>query len=142
MEPPRENNQYLTCKDFFDYIDKERSKDLETLARKYRAIGPLLTKMEGLVANTNSGKSEQLRAYYNHWEKKIYDALLQCTINNLKRCNMLIRGQSPKFEMQAWLAGPDVVLNPQGNEVYKQVLQCAREIVEGLVQVHSFYIYH
>jgi len=49
--------------EFFEFIEQERVKDLEALARKYRAIGPLLTKMEGLVAHTNTGKSPKLHRF-------------------------------------------------------------------------------
>jgi len=63
------------CKEYYEYIERERSKDFEILARKYRAIGPLLTKMEGLVVHTNSGKSPKLHQYYAHWERKTYNAL-------------------------------------------------------------------
>ena len=62
-------------KDFFENIERERSKDYEVLARKYRAIGPLLTKVEGLVVNTNTGKSAKLHPYYAYWERKIYASI-------------------------------------------------------------------
>ena len=61
--------------EFFEYIERERAKDFETLARKYRAIGPLLTKMEGLVVHTNTGRSPKLAQYYAYWERKIFNAL-------------------------------------------------------------------
>ena len=61
--------------DFFENIERERSKDYEVLARKYRAIGPLLTKVEGLVVNTNTGKSAKLHPYYAYWERKIYASI-------------------------------------------------------------------
>lgn len=61
--------------EYFEHIEKERAKDFEIMARKYRAVGPLLTKMEGLVAHTNTGKSPKLAQYYSYWEKKVYDAL-------------------------------------------------------------------
>ena len=51
------------------------------LARKYRGIGPLLTKVEGLVVHTNTGKSPKLRNYYAHWEKKIFEALTKVCVN-------------------------------------------------------------
>lgn len=38
----------------------ERTREIEQLSRKYRAIGPLLTKMEGLIAQTNTGRSPKL----------------------------------------------------------------------------------
>ena len=84
FKPPE--TKYLelpSAKDFFENIERERSKDYEVLARKYRAIGPLLTKVEGLVVNTNTGKSEKLHPYYAYWERKIYTAItkvrLKCT---------------------------------------------------------------
>ena len=52
-------------------------KEIEALSRKYRAIGPLLTKMEGLVVHTNTGQSPKLHPYYSYWEKLIYDGLKQ-----------------------------------------------------------------
>lgn len=45
------------------------------MMRKYQAIGPLLTKVEGLVVNTNTGQSRKLQQYYAHWETKIFKAL-------------------------------------------------------------------
>ena len=65
----------IHLQEFFDHIELERAKDFEILARKYRAIGPLLTKMEGLVVHTNTGKSPKLSQYYAHWERKIYESL-------------------------------------------------------------------
>lgn len=61
--------------EFFEHIERERVKDFEILARKYHAIGPLLTKMEGLVVHTNTGKSPKLHQYYSYWEKKVYQSL-------------------------------------------------------------------
>lgn len=76
--PPQKYPDTLPgCKEYFEHIERERAKDSEILARKYRAIGPLLTKMEGLVVHTNSGKSPKLHQYYAYWEKKVYDALLK-----------------------------------------------------------------
>ena len=78
---PRKHPDILpSCKEYFEHIEKERSKDFEVLARKYRAIGPLLTKMEGLVVHTNSGRSPKLSAYYAYWERKVYNSLMKVTI--------------------------------------------------------------
>ena len=61
--------------EYFEFIERERIHTFETLALKYRAIGPLLTKMEGLVVHTNSGKSPRLHAYYAYWERKVFQTL-------------------------------------------------------------------
>ena len=66
--------------EFFESVERERAKDFEILARKYRAIGPLLTKVEGLVVHTNTGKSPKLHQYYAYWERKIFESLTKVQI--------------------------------------------------------------
>ena len=73
--PPLSGGQPRDAKDYFEYIEIHRAKTVETLSQKYRAIGPLLTKMEGLVVNTNTGKSTKLKSYYAYWEKRSFEAL-------------------------------------------------------------------
>ena len=75
MPPPLTGGLPRDAKDYFEYIEIHRAKTVETLSQKYRAIGPLLTKMEGLVVNTNTGKSTKLRSYYAYWEKRAFDVL-------------------------------------------------------------------
>lgn len=72
-EPPSED--ILDAHEFFEFINKHKTNTLETLVNKYRSIGPLLVKMESLVAGTNTGKSKALKDYYAFWEKKIFGAL-------------------------------------------------------------------
>lgn len=50
------------------------------MVRKYSAIPQLLVKVEGRVANTNSGKSSKLTSYYTYWEKRIYQALTRLIV--------------------------------------------------------------
>lgn len=114
-------------------MERERARDFEILARKYRAIGPLLTKMEGLVVHTNSGRSPKLNAYYSYWEKKVYDALTKLIMNNIRKFEVALRTEKPLYQVETLLAAPDVVLHPQANEVYKLTLQCVRDCVEGYV---------
>ena len=56
---------------------------MSSLVRKYRAIGPLLIKVEGLVAHTNTGRSVRLGQYYKHWEMKVFDALVKVGTGSL-----------------------------------------------------------
>lgn len=72
---------------YLEFVESERIKDLDILSRKYRAIGPLLTKMEGLVAHTNSGRSKQLAKYYEYWEQRIFDGLGNMVVRNLADFN-------------------------------------------------------
>ncbi|XP_067660223.1 dynein axonemal heavy chain 10-like [Haliotis asinina] len=129
--PPKVQDLLPSCKEFFEHIERERGKDFEILARKYRAIGPLLTKMEGLVVHTNTGRSPKLHQYYSYWEKKVYEALTKLINNNLRRFSAALTGEKALFQVDTLLAAPDVILHPQTNEVYKLTLQCVRDCVEG-----------
>lgn len=71
---------YIIIQEYFEYLEKGRAHELDVLARKYRAIGPLLTKMEGLVAHTNTGRSPKLQPYYEYWENAVYEALTKVLI--------------------------------------------------------------
>lgn len=51
----------------------------------YRAMSPLLTKIEGLVVHTNTGKAPRLAPYYLYWEAKIYDGIKQVCL--FVQCN-------------------------------------------------------
>ncbi|BFZ18669.1 hypothetical protein BsWGS_21707 [Bradybaena similaris] len=119
------------CKEYFEYIEQERVKDLEIMSRKYRAIGPLLTKMEGLVVHTNTGRSPNMARYYAFWERKVFESLTKLITNNLVKFSTAIKTNNPLFTVETLLAAPDVVLHPQANEIYKLTLQCVRDCVEG-----------
>lgn len=71
---------FAEAEEFFDYVKCERTKDVAHMVRKYSAIPQLLVKVEGRVANTNSGKSSKLTSYYTYWEKRIYQALTQLIV--------------------------------------------------------------
>lgn len=64
-------------KDFFVYVKGEREKDTELMVRNYTAIPKSLTKVEGRVANSKSGKSPKLASYYAYWENRIYQVLTE-----------------------------------------------------------------
>ncbi|ELU10552.1 hypothetical protein CAPTEDRAFT_221643 [Capitella teleta] len=129
--PPKPTQDLPSCKDFFESVEKERAHDFEILARKYRAIGPLLTKVEGIVVHTNTGKSPKLHQYYAYWERKIFNSLTRLIVDNLKTYNSAVISDKPLFQVETLLAAPDVVLHPAANEIYKLTLQCVRDCVEG-----------
>ena len=66
--------------EYFEFQETHRSHIFGTLSRKYHAIGPLLIKVEGLVASTNTGKSPRLKEYYTYWERRIFDALVKVRV--------------------------------------------------------------
>ncbi|XP_038229191.1 dynein axonemal heavy chain 10 [Dermochelys coriacea] len=129
--PPLKNEDELPgVKEFFEYIKCERSKDVEHIVRKYVAIGPLLTKMEGLVANTNTGKASKLAPYYAFWENKIYHTLTQLVLKNLQAFNAAVLRDVPLFQTETILSAPEIILHPNASEIDKMSVHCIRDCVE------------
>ncbi|XP_072163343.1 dynein axonemal heavy chain 10-like [Diadema setosum] len=130
--PPQVKADILpSCKEYFEYIERERLHTYETLARKYRAIGPLLTKMEGLVVHTNTGRSPRLHAYYAFWERRVYETLTKMVLKNLTEFSAALVADKPLFQIEAMLSAPEIILAPAANEIYKLSMQCVRDCVEG-----------
>lgn len=67
----------------FEHVEGKRSTEFDALALRYKAIGPLLVKMEGLVTQSNSGKNPKLQQYYAHWERRIYQSISTVSLDNL-----------------------------------------------------------
>uniref|UniRef100_A0A8B9QA73 Dynein axonemal heavy chain 10 n=1 Tax=Apteryx owenii TaxID=8824 RepID=A0A8B9QA73_APTOW len=129
--PPSKNGDELPkVKEFFEHVKCERAKDVEHMVRKYVAIGPLLIKMEGLVANTNSGKSPKLFSYYAYWENRIYQVLTQLILKNLQAFNASIVANVPLFQTETILSAPEIILQPNASEIDKMTVQCIRDCVE------------
>ncbi|XP_075390744.1 dynein axonemal heavy chain 10 [Tenrec ecaudatus] len=127
---PKNQEELPGVKEFFEHIERERTKDLDHMVRWYLAIGPLLTKAEGLVIHTNTGKSPKLASYYKYWEGKIYDVLTKLVIKNLQSFNALILGTVPLFQTETILSAPEIILHPNANEIDKICVNCARNCVE------------
>uniref|UniRef100_A0A8C6ZHZ5 Dynein axonemal heavy chain 10 n=1 Tax=Nothoprocta perdicaria TaxID=30464 RepID=A0A8C6ZHZ5_NOTPE len=129
--PPSKNGDELPkVKEFFEHIKCERVKDVEHMVRRYVSIGPLLTKVEGLVANTNSGKSPKLFSYYAYWENRIYQVLTQLILKNLQSFNASIVSNVPLFQTETILSAPEIILQPNAGEIEKMTVQCIRDCVE------------
>jgi len=56
---------------------------------------------------------------------------LQLIRDNLKSFSAILVGEFPLFQVDTLLAVPDVVLHPTTNDVFKLVMQCVRDCVEG-----------
>ncbi|NXN76105.1 DYH10 protein, partial [Himantopus himantopus] len=118
------------AKEFFEYVKRERAKDVTHMVRKYSAIPQLLMKVEGRVANTNSGKSPKLTSYYAYWENRIYQVLTQLIVKNMQAFNAAILANVPLFQTEAILSVPEIVLQPNASEIDKMTVQCIRDCVE------------
>ncbi|KAF1596613.1 Dynein heavy chain 10, axonemal, partial [Eudyptes moseleyi] len=118
------------AKEFFEYLKCERAKDVAHMVRKYTAISQLLIKVQGRVANTNSGKSPKLTSYYAYWENRIYQVLTQLIVKNLQAFNAAILANVPLFQTEAILSVPEIILQPNASEIDKMTVQCIRDCVE------------
>uniref|UniRef100_A0A8C7BQU9 Dynein axonemal heavy chain 10 n=1 Tax=Neovison vison TaxID=452646 RepID=A0A8C7BQU9_NEOVI len=127
---PKNEEDLPGVKEFFEHIERERAKDVDHMVRWYLAIGPLLTKVEGLVIHTNTGKAPKLGSYYEYWERKIYEVLTKLILKNLQSFNSLILGNVPLFQTDTILTAPEIILHPNASEIDKMCVHCVRNCVE------------
>jgi dynein heavy chain len=66
-----------------DRMDAHRQVRLGKLTQRYRSIGPLLVKVEEIVAGTNLGRHPRLRRYYRHWEGRLYNAICAMVLRSM-----------------------------------------------------------
>ena len=62
-------------KEYFEIVENRRRQDALELQKKYKLIGPLITKVEGLVFNTNTSQSLKMKVYYAYWERQVFSTL-------------------------------------------------------------------
>ncbi|XP_034494845.1 dynein heavy chain 10, axonemal isoform X4 [Ailuropoda melanoleuca] len=127
---PKSEEDLPGVKEFFEHIERERAKDVGHMVRWYLTIGPLLTKVEGLVIHTNTGKAPKLASYYEYWERKIYEVLTKLILKNLRSFNSLILGNVPLFQMDTILTAPEIIFHPNASEINKMCVHCVRSCVE------------
>ncbi|KAM9056172.1 dynein axonemal heavy chain 10 isoform 4-T4 [Megaptera novaeangliae] len=127
---PKSEEELPGMKEFFEHIERERAKDVDHMVRWYLAIGPLLTKVEGLVIQTNTGKAPKLASYYEYWENRIYEVLTKLILKNLQSFNSLILGNVPLFQTETILTAPEIILHPSASEIDKMCVHCVRNCVE------------
>ncbi|XP_067862341.1 dynein axonemal heavy chain 10 [Heptranchias perlo] len=127
---PRLKEDLAGIKEFYEFVEQERTKDILNLVSKYKAIGPLLTKMEGLVFHTNTGKASKMALYYTFWERRVYDSLVKMILKNLQQINLSILGYNPLFQVEVHLSAPEIVLKPNASEVYQLTVQNIKDCVE------------
>ncbi|NXM08607.1 DYH10 protein, partial [Tyrannus savana] len=118
------------AQEFFDYIKRERAKDVAQIVREYSAIPPLLMEVEGQVANTNTGKSPKLTSYYAYWENRIYQVLTQLIVKNLQAFNAAILANVPLLQIRAVFSAPEITFEPSASEMDKMTAQSIQDCVE------------
>lgn len=129
---PNADGTLLQCKEYFELIERNRRNDLTELAKKYKLIGPLITKVEGLVFGTNTSCSPKMSSYYLYWEKEIYNTITKMIVSNLTKFNEnLTNSGSALFQIETILAVPDIALHLNANEMTKLFLQSVRDCIES-----------
>lgn len=71
----RTNEDILDMQEFLDFLEKHNSATVQELVRKYKTIGQLLGKIEGIIEHKNTLKSPRMKSYYKFWERRIFNAL-------------------------------------------------------------------
>ncbi|XP_065190514.1 dynein axonemal heavy chain 10-like [Sycon ciliatum] len=122
--------QLPDIKEYFESVTKARRRATRILVHQYRAIGPLLTKIESLVVRTNSGCSPTMAPFYTFWEKRVYQALCNMAINNMKWLYSQLVSDQAIFTVGIALVGSDISMQPPSSEVRKLILHATREVVE------------
>jgi dynein heavy chain len=65
----------LDLQEFLETMEKQNALTIEDLVRKYKTIGPLLGKIEGIIEHKNTLRSPRMKSYYLFWERRIFNAL-------------------------------------------------------------------
>eukprot|EP01135_Chromosphaera_perkinsii_P009070 Nk52_evm1s1607 gene=Nk52_evmTU1s1607 len=120
---------------YFQELEAHRSRVQAGIIAKYQSIQPLLEKAEGLIANTNTGKSPLLAPYYSFWEKNVFEGVLAFISRNLTKLLNIISGKSKnlrpvQFRVYATLGIPELCLEPPSTDVHKKVVELAVSVVE------------
>ncbi|KAL7749213.1 hypothetical protein RI367_005365 [Sorochytrium milnesiophthora] len=148
-EPPIDG--ILDVHEFIELESRTRTTVIEGLVQKHRSISPLLIKIESLVAGTNTGRSPQLRSYYEFVERKVFFSLNQMLVNNLvylaSLMNLSMRKskkkiiktrKEPMFRVSANLSPPEIVISPTSTEIYKMVIKYIKSLVETTKDFHRW----
>ncbi|XP_019718448.1 dynein heavy chain 10, axonemal-like [Hippocampus comes] len=120
-----------SVREFFECIDRERIKTVNMLRSKYADIGPVISKVEHLIMETNTGKCASMSSYYAYWERKVHEALISMVQRNIKAFNVVLMGNIPLFRVDAILSPPKILLQPKTNEISRTLIQCIRECVDS-----------
>eukprot|EP00898_Chlorokybus_atmophyticus_P006649 jgi/Chlat1/6986/Chrsp56S00523 len=131
--------------EFYESLERHRLETVDELVHKYRTIAPLLGKVEEAVGGTNTGRSPQMRDYYLHWERAIFEALTRMVLNSMTKLHATLASRIPKkqlpgaprqvlppplFKISASLSAPEIVVQPPVNDVTKLLGRLVRNIVE------------
>ncbi|KAM9822155.1 dynein axonemal heavy chain 10-like isoform 2-T2 [Syngnathus typhle] len=128
---PDQTDLLPSVREFCECIDGEQLKTLHLLKRKYTEIGLIITKVEHLIMETNTGKCSSMANYYAYWERKVHDSLMNMILRNIKAFNAVLIGSEPLFRIDAILSAPKILLQPKTNEICHLLMCCIKDCVES-----------
>ncbi|KAL8020331.1 putative AAA+ ATPase domain, dynein heavy chain region D6 P-loop domain-containing protein [Plasmopara halstedii] len=135
--------------EFYELVERNRMQRLDDLVQSYRSIGPLLIKVEEIVAGVNTGTSPAMSTYYMYWERRVFNAItkmiiasmttLQALLNiHTKDMNnaSLVMGEAkfkrpPLCKVKATMHGKEIIVTPSLSDMYKYLSKCVKHIVES-----------
>ncbi|XP_055585528.1 dynein axonemal heavy chain 10-like [Uranotaenia lowii] len=128
----REEDAVKPCREYFAALEVDRNSKTGKLRKLYDSIGPILIKLESLVLGTFTGECEQMKYYYNYWEKQVFSCFTRFATRNLEKFMFDLQQETPLFEVDAVLAVPDILMKPSASEVYSTVINSVTDFLQRL----------
>lgn len=60
---------------YFSAIYENKCKKMKSIENLFKAVGPILIKLESLVLNTSNGKLNHMHLYYDFWNNQLSQLL-------------------------------------------------------------------
>ncbi|CAK4656794.1 hypothetical protein LEN26_006663 [Aphanomyces euteiches] len=128
--------------EFYELMERNRLTRLDELVQHYHSIGPLLIKVEEVVAGVNTGASPKLATYYMYWERRIFNSITKMIIGSMTTFQALLNvhqkdltdqklKRPPLCKIKATMNGKDIVVTPSLSDMYKYLSKCVKHIVES-----------
>ncbi len=81
---------------------------MDELVQKYKTIGPLLGKIEGIIENSTTLRLPKMKSYYKFWERRFFNALNKVIVASFAIVVFTLRVdgaiQSIHLPKTAWLS--------------------------------------
>lgn len=126
--------QTLDISEFYEIVETRRVARLDALAHDYKSIGEsFLMKVEEIIAQTTTGCSTALAAYYHYWERIIYNAITQMVIRSMAALMGFLQCKDalPLFKVVVSLNGKEFVVSPSLTEVDKILTKSVKNMAES-----------
>ena len=118
-------------KKFFKKVDDKLKKIFTELSSSISSMTPRLVKIEELLVATRTCRAKRLSTYYQHWEKKIYDAAVIMVSKNLDIYAEFLNSEKPFFIIQAILQDTTVAVDPAPPTILDILLRVIQRILNG-----------